>query len=91
MSDAPERIWLLPFDGEQRTWCSDPDPSGLGHEAEADEYVRADLIAKAREDALREASDIASAHDYALQSVTGADIRARKIAADILALIEARP
>ena len=43
MNDAPERIWLLPFDGEQRCWCDDPDPGGLGHGDEATEYVRADL------------------------------------------------
>ena len=42
---APKRIWLLPFDGEQRCWCDDPDPSGLGHGDEAQEYIRADLVA----------------------------------------------
>ena len=45
MTEAPERIWLLPFDGEQRCWCDDPDPSGLGHDADATGYVRADLCA----------------------------------------------
>lgn len=45
MSDAPERIWLLPHDGEQRCWCDHPDPSGMGHEDDADEYIRADLVA----------------------------------------------
>lgn len=44
MADAPERIWLLPHDGEQRCWCDHPDPSGMGHEDEADEYIRADLV-----------------------------------------------
>lgn len=42
MIDAPERIWLLPFDGEQRCWADDPDPSGLGHEDETTGYIRAD-------------------------------------------------
>ena len=42
---APKRIWLLPFDGEQRCWCDDPDPSGLGHGDEAQEYIRVDLVA----------------------------------------------
>lgn len=46
MGDAPERIWLLSFDGEQRTWCDQPDPSGLGHEDEADGYLRADIAAR---------------------------------------------
>ena len=45
MTDAPEHLWLLPHDGEQRCWCDHPDPSGMGHEDEADEYVRADLVA----------------------------------------------
>lgn len=45
MTDAPERIWLLPHDGEQRCWCDDPDPGGTGHGDEAAAYVRADLVA----------------------------------------------
>lgn len=52
MGELPERIWLLPFDGEQVAWCDQPDPSGQGHEADATEYLRADISA-AREAALR--------------------------------------
>lgn len=57
MTDAPERIWLLPHDGEQRCWCDHPDPSGMGHEDEADEYIRADLVEamEAENQRLREA------------------------------------
>lgn len=57
MTEAPKRIWLLPFDGEQRCWCDHPDPSGMGHEDEADEYIRADLVAalEAENQRLREA------------------------------------
>jgi len=44
MSDAPKRLWLLPFDGEQRCWCDDPDPGGDGNADDADEYVRADIV-----------------------------------------------
>lgn len=40
-----------------------------------------------REAALREAADIASGHDYSLQSSTAADVRAQNISSAILALI----
>ena len=40
-----------------------------------------------REAALKEAADIASGHDYSLQSSTAADVRAQNISAAILALI----
>jgi hypothetical protein len=42
MTDAPKMIYLLPFDGEQRSWCNDPDPGGTGHADEADAYIRLD-------------------------------------------------
>lgn len=63
MTDAPERIWLLPHDGEQRCWCVHPDPSGMGHEDEADEYIRADLVEalEAENQRLREAEKYAVA------------------------------
>ena len=41
---APKHIWLLPFDGEQRCWCDDPDPEGDGNAKDADEYIRADIV-----------------------------------------------
>ena len=44
IDDAPKIIWLLPHGDEQRCWCDHPDPSGMGHEDEADEYIRADLV-----------------------------------------------
>lgn len=65
MTDAPERIWLLPHDGEQRCWCDDPDPGGTGHGDEAAAYVRADLV-EALEAALRPFGDAA---DHAIESI----------------------
>lgn len=40
-----------------------------------------------RDAALKEAADIASGHDYSLQSSTAADVRAQNISAAILAMI----
>lgn len=37
----PKRIWLLPYDGEQRCWCVDPDPAGTGDASEVTEYILA--------------------------------------------------
>tara|TARA_R110000868_G_scaffold25103_4_gene98054 strand:- start:2890 stop:3309 length:420 start_codon:yes stop_codon:yes gene_type:complete len=62
MNDAPERIWLLPFDGEQRCWCDDPDPGGYGHDEDATGYVRVDLV-----DALRAHLATAEAEADALE------------------------
>lgn len=51
--------------------------------AKADEVRRAGMI-----DGLKMAADIASAHDYTIQSSTAEDLRAQQIVTAILSLIE---
>lgn len=50
---SPDRIWLLPHDGEQRCWADEPDPSGSGEDGDATEYVRADIAEHRRAQPVR--------------------------------------
>lgn len=48
MTRHPERIWLLPGAGGETLWCDNPAPGIEMDEADAVEYVRANLQATLR-------------------------------------------
>lgn len=64
-----ERIWLLPFDGEQVTWCD----HDAYDEGEGQEYVRADLIDGRVPFLLRGANDALRERDEAIARATAAE------------------